>query len=281
MRFTNSLGRRGGESIPCAGASNRVVTPRTRLFVIWIACCAAACLGAGSPDPSEATRRGRAFLVSLLDTNLSLLPEYRGARVYWLFHDNYLASKVLSHSHPGVARAIASAMAREGIRKSGKIEILFGEAESPLPFRQYELTDVRAVGDKVLRTEIVRKELLSGWTNYADLLLMAALAESNQSAARSHRDAAMRMWDGHGFMDPATRHLRRYSTYKLGLALLVSRRVSPPIEPPAAVMTKLLEMQDHSGGWITDYDAAGKKIGVANVETTCLAILGLEAAYPP
>ena len=34
--------------------------------------------------------------------------------------------------------------------------------------------------------------------------------------------------------------------------------------------------QDESGDWVTDYDAAGKKIGVANVETTSLAILGLE-----
>jgi hypothetical protein len=39
----------------------------------------------------------------------------------------------------------------------------------------------------------------------------------------------------------------------------------------------LLTLQDDSGGWITDYDATGKKLGVANVETTCLTILGIEA----
>jgi len=31
-------------------------------------------------------------------------------------------------------------------------------------------------------------------------------------------------------------------------------------------------------GWITDYDAMGRTIGLANVETTCMAILGLEAS---
>ena len=41
--------------------------------------------------PSDATQKGRTFLVNLLDPDLGLLPEYRGAKVYWLFHDNYEA----------------------------------------------------------------------------------------------------------------------------------------------------------------------------------------------
>ncbi len=41
----------------------------------------------GAPSLSEVADKGREFLVSLLDTNLDLLPEYRGAKVYWLFHD--------------------------------------------------------------------------------------------------------------------------------------------------------------------------------------------------
>ena len=32
-----------------------------------------------------------------------------------------------------------------------------------------------------------------------------------------------------------------------------------------------------SGGWIADYDAKGKRIGEANVETPCLGIVGLES----
>ena len=87
----------------------------------------------------------------------------------------------------------------------------------------------------------------------------------------------MRMWDGKGFLDAAARHDQRYSTYKLGLALLAASHLSPPAEPPQGLLDKLLALQDDSGGWITDYDATGKKLGVANVETTCLTILGIEA----
>jgi hypothetical protein len=85
------------------------------------------------------------------------------------------------------------------------------------------------------------------------------------------------MWDGKGFMDAAAQHDHRYSTYKLGLALLAAGHLSPQANPPQELIDRLLVMQDESGGWITDYDATGKKIGLANVETTCLSILGLEA----
>jgi hypothetical protein len=73
---------------------------------------------------------------------------------------------------------------------------------------------------------------------------------------------------------------RRYSTYKLGLALLAADRLSPPAKLPHGLTEKLLSLQDDSGGWITDYDAADKKIGLANVETTCFAILGIDAHSP-
>jgi hypothetical protein len=43
--------------------------------------------------PPEATAKARTFLAGLFDPELGLLPEYRGATVYWLFHDNYLAAK--------------------------------------------------------------------------------------------------------------------------------------------------------------------------------------------
>ena len=233
--------------------------------------------GRCASSPSDATRKGRVFLVSLVDPELGLLPEYRGANVYWLFHDNYLAAKVMAGSHPQTAQSIMAAIHREGIRKSGKIELLFGEAEKPLPFRQPQLRDVRRVGNKIIRTEAVTDRVFDGWEEFADLQLLACIAEDNQSAARQHWDAAMRMWDSNGFLDAAARHDHRYSTYKLGLALLAANHLLPPAKPPEGLLDKLLALQDESGGWITDYDATGKKIGLANVETTCLAILGLDA----
>jgi hypothetical protein len=230
-----------------------------------------------SPAPGDAIQRGQTFLVNLYDPDLSLLPEYRGANVYWLFHDNYLAAKVLAISHPQTAKRIMAAIHREGIFKSGKIELIFGEAEKSLPFHQYQLMDVRSVTNKIIRTEIVTGRVLDGWEDYADLLLLACITEGNQNSARHHWDAAMRLWDGNGFLDGAAQHDHRYSTYKLGLALLAASHLSPPVKPPQGLIDRLLAMQDDSGGWITDYDSTGKKIGLANVETTCLCILGLEA----
>ena len=230
-----------------------------------------------SQGSADAIQRGRTFLVNLIDPDLHLLPEYRGANVYWLFHDNYLAAKVLAVSHPQIAQRIMAAIHHEGIYKSGRIQAIFGESEEPLPFRQHQLKDVRRAGTKVIRTEVATGQIFDGWDGYADLLLLASIAETNQPAARRHWDAAMRLWDGNGFLDAAAQHDHRYSTYKLGLALLAASHLSPPVKLPQGLIDRLLAMQDDSGGWITDYDATGKKIGLANVETTCLCILGLEA----
>jgi len=255
----------------------RLRNPMRQRVAIILSWFMLATLGQASPSPSEATQKARNFLAGLLDSDLGLLPEYRGAKVYWLFHDNYLAAKVLNVSHPQLAQTIRSAIEREGVHKSGKIELLFGEAENPLPFRQYQLLDVRRSSNKIIRTEVVTTAKLDGWAQYADLLLLACVAETNQPAARRHWEAAMRLWDGKGFLDAAAKHQQQYATYKLGLALFAASHLSPPAKPLDGLFDKLLLLQSESGGWITDYDAAGHRHGLANVETTCLSILGIEA----
>ena len=112
------------------------------------------------------------------------------------------------------------------------------------------------------------------------LLFLASIAEGTQPAAKEHWDSAMRLWDGKGFADAAFKKHRIYATYKLALALLAARRLSPPADFPAALPDQLLALQIHSGGWITDYDSNGRPVGVANVETSCLAILAIEAGQP-
>lgn len=236
--------------------------------------------GHAAPRSSDAVLKGQAFLANLFQPDLGLLPEYRGANVYWLFHDNYLAAKVLKESNPGIAGNIMAAIQREGSYTTGRMGLLFGETNA-WPFREYQLIDVRHIGNKTIRNEIESNRAFVGWENYADLLLLASIAQANQghsSAAREYWEAALRLWDGKGFLDAAAKDGGRYATYKLGLALLASSRLSPPAQPPQGLQDRLLTLQEDSGGWITDYDAGGKRIGLANVETTCLAILGIEAA---
>ena len=225
-----------------------------------------------------AAARGRQFLVGLLDPSTNLLPEFRGSKTYWLYHDNYLAAKVLQKSHPEVAQKIAEAMDGYGVKESGKIEILFGESSRPLPFRHFQLREVKQIGNKLIKTETVTDKEMNGWEEYADLSFLAALAEKEPATARQFFLRGMAMWDGIGFHDRAAQASGIYATYKLALALVTAARLGEHPEAHATIMKRLLAQQAKNGGWITDYDRDGKPVGVANVETTSLAILAVEAA---
>lgn len=238
-------------------------------------------LGSGpEPDrsPAEASASGRRFLASLFDASVGLLPEYPGSKVYWLYHDNYLAAKVLESTEPELAVAIRRAIRGFGVAGSGKIEILFGETTKPLPFRHYRLQEVGRVGDKVIRTEVVGEEIHRDWRRYTDLLFFAAIArsEADRQEASADFEAGMLTWDGSGFRDLASAKGGLSATYKLALALIAGDRVGRKPGRRAEIVARLIAMQRPDGGFVTDYDAEGRKVGQANVETTALAILALD-----
>ncbi len=228
-------------------------------------------------DIAQRIQRGESFLTNLFDASLQLLPEYKGSRTYWLFHDNYLAAHLLAESHPDLSQRIRSSLEKFDTTNSGKIEIVFDEATKPLPFRTYVLTNVALVEGKTIRTELVTTNPLAGWDQYADLLLLASVAQARSAPADARRDfeKAAAMWETEGFQDPASRRGERFATYKLALYLIAANRlgVSPPHRREAT--ERLLAMQMPDGGWITDYKE-GKAVGLANVETTCLALLALK-----
>ena len=234
-------------------------------------------IGAAREEIAQSIRRGESFLTNLFDAEVDLLPEYRSSRTYWLFHDNYLAAHLLADSRPDLRRRIRSALTRFGVTNSGKIEILFDEAPAPLPFKTYQLTNVAVLAGKTIRTEVVTTNRLDGWAQYADLLLLASIAQasSKPAEARRHFDAAAAFWDGAGFKDRAAEHNGVYATYKLALYLIASDRLQVPAPHGEEVIRRLMSMQSPEGGWITDYKD-GKPVGLANVETTCLSLLALK-----
>ncbi len=217
------------------------------------------------------------FLAALFDPELNLLPEYAGASDYWLVHDNYLAAGVLRPTHPDLSQRIRRALAHHGVTSSGKIEIVRGEAEAPLPFRIPELVIVATAGGKRIKTERLTARRFEGWQEYADLLLLAALAEAEQHRDRAteHFRKALAMWDGMGFNDRAAQAHQRYSTYKLALAMLAAGKLEQPLPMRDRILTRLAHQQHPNGGFVTDYDVKGRPVGLANVETTCLVILAL------
>lgn len=237
-------------------------------------------MGAKGADSANAIERGRQFLVRLHDPEVGLLPEFKGSQVYWLYHDNYLAAKLLESTRPDLSRGIEATLRRYGVTNSGKIEIVFGESRQPLPFRHYLLTNVATLGGRTVRTELVTTNLMTGWEKYADLLLLAAIAQSGNQpeAARKNFDLATALWDGRGFNDEAARHAKLYATFKNALWLIAAGKLQqhPPIL--AQVRQRLEALQGAEGGWITDYDATLKPVGLANVETTCLALLALQSS---
>jgi hypothetical protein len=235
---------------------------------------------AGATDVSQRITPGRKFLAGLFDPSLNLLPEFAGAKTYWLFHDNYLAAKVLKPTHPELAGKIVEAIHGYGARVSGKIEILFDESPHPLPFRHYRLSEVKRIGEKIIKNEVVSDDEFVGWRDYADLLCFAAVAQAKTEPAKAREcmAAAEAMWDGKGFLDPPAREGGTYATYKLALALLAARKAGVTLRAQTAVIGRLIAQQNEAGGWVTDYSPEGKPLGQANVETTSLAILALQAS---
>ena len=248
------------------------------LLAIGLECRTTSGAAPATGTAADAASRGRRFLAGLFDPAVSLLPEFRGSRVYWLYHDNYLAAKILDATNPEMARKVVDAIRHFGVSRSGKIEILFGEAKQPLPFRHYRLEAVKRVGEKVIKTEVVGPEIHKDWARYADLLFLAAIAESRsgKAEARERFEAGMRLWDGKGFRDWASAQGKRYATYKLALGLIAAARVGRTSAVHGELLGRLLKMQQSTGGFVTDYTVRGNPIGQANVETTALAILALD-----
>ena len=188
---------------------------------------------------------GQRFLESLFDSELDLLPEFAGAETYWLFHDNYLAAKMLDGSNPQLSARIRAAIRRYGITRSGKIEILFGENPHALPLRHYALKDIVRIGTKRIKTEIVTDRVNADFRLYADLLFFTAIAESDPRHAKKYFDDGMAMWDGRGFADEAAKRPGgdqpvKYATYKLALALLAAKKLG--LHPPerSAILDRML-----------------------------------------
>ena len=238
--------------------------------------------GAQAADSGDrftiAASKGRQFLVSLFDPAIGLLPEYRDARVFWLFHDNYLAAKVLEKGRSDLSLRLQKAIRNFGVTESGKIEIIFDEAKRPLPFRQPELIQVKQLGQKTIKTEVLTDRESKGWEDYADLLLLASisLSKTDAGAAKQRFNQALVMWDGMGLRDRATTKIGMYAVYKLALVVIAAQRLNEHPAMMNGVVERLLKQQAECGGWITDYTADGKPVGLANVETTSLAVLALD-----
>ena len=72
------------------------------------------------------------------------------------------------------------------------------------------------------------------------------------------------------------RTLERFLSLVLALALIAASRLNRHTEREVLIVNRFLAMQGEDGGFVTDYDAQGRPVGQANVETTSLAVLALD-----
>jgi hypothetical protein len=119
----------------------------------------------------------------------------------------------------------------------------------------------------------------SDWRDYADLALYGALEAYNRgdsAQAYERYEHTMTLFSGVGFDDKAYKRSqpKRYTTYKLALALYVGAVLDQPTNDK--LLTALLAKQDkETGGFTTLYDSRGVRAGDTNTETTAYALLAL------
>ena len=227
---------------------------------------------------ARAAASGRRFLTGMVDSTLDLVPEYRGSNVFWIFHDNYMAARVLDKSDAAVAARILKAVRKEKVPPAARTEALFGDNPNAVPARVAKIVEVRRVDNKIIKSEGSGEGVMDGWQQYADLLLLSAMVEGrrNKPVGQQMVATALRMWDGRGMNDVVARTNHFYAAYKLALAMIAAADLGMKQSVPEGMVQRLLAQQSSEGGFVTDYEPTGKLRGVANVETTSMAIMAMD-----
>ncbi|MBI4679056.1 MAG: hypothetical protein HY748_15880 [Elusimicrobia bacterium] len=235
--------------------------------------------GAAGPSATEAER----FVESLFDPQAGLVRSSARGGEFWLYPDNDLAARVLARNKPDIARRIRASLAGFKAPRPGLIESALDAGGKLLPFHETELVTLSSLGGRRIRTERRTSRKIERWNERADLLLLEALAESKTDPAlassRFHR--AMRMWDGKGFLDQPAFFAQAYSSRNLALALLAAARLRQDLPMRREIMRQLVRQQGSSGGVAPDYGKDRRPLGASDAQTTCLAILALDASPAP
>lgn len=229
------------------------------------------------------------YLVSSYNSTMGLCFEFPESNVYWVSHDNLLASYALQNWNRTVADNITETMHRivrdyrlaassNGIPIDTRAEILLGY-NIDLFFNQTESMILNSTYyGSILKTERANSSILPDFENYTDLLCYASLVEwrkENYSEANHYYEEAEATWDGNGFRDQVFDKTGYYATYKLGLFYLASNTLGKNFDFKKELVDRVGRCQLLSGGFITDYFGNGSfpVNGKTNIETTSIILL--------
>ncbi len=230
------------------------------------------------------------YLVNSYNATLGLCyvnPEEKN--VYWVSHDNVLASHALQKWNREIADNITEnikRIAREYNLTTSLVGIpLDTRAEIPLGYNvnHFNVTDLITLNASYygseLRSEVATNETLTEFENYADLLCYASLVkwrEQNYTGADYYYQKFKAMWDGNGFNDNAFDYYGYYATYKLGLFYLVNKMLGKgSFYFEKELTNRIWKCQDSNGGFKTDYYGNGSfPFGCkTNTETTSIILI--------
>jgi len=235
-------------------------------------------------NASEEIQSACNYLESNYNPQMGLISVTPGQGQYFLYSDNYLATLVLS----GTCKDPTLANSMNGTLDQPQ------DSPSNIP-NQYMV-----LGCKGPYFDGSKDYDLSGevWTtinnqpgaplndSYADIAFLQAYYDKactgNTSAAQTAFDAGAEAFNGIGITDivyssPQSSSYHQYQTYKLALYVYTATLLGQKV--PLSALVNLIRMQSTSGGFYTGYDASYSDDGtLTNTETTCLAIMALQAA---
>lgn len=227
------------------------------------------------------------YLIDSYNSTLGLCYEYPGANVYWVTHDNVLASYVLQQWNREIADNITETIKRiardynlttspVGIPLDTRAEILLGYNVNQFNVTNLVILNASYYGS-ILGTEKANNSIIADIDNYADLLCYASLMEwrkENYSGADYYYEKVKAMWDGNGFKDRAFNG--SYATYKLGLFYFLNKILGKgSFEFESELIQRIVLCQDYNGGFKTDYNVNGFPPCFTNTETTSIILLAI------
>jgi hypothetical protein len=204
-------------------------------------------------------------------------------RTYWLLGDNLLAYHALKDRRPDIANQIYKTMQRYGYFRDGLHEALFGN-EIPLPPLVPRVVVIDQTPSYAIKVEdrgnSTDSSLMDDWTDYADILLYAALGFYNQPAHVRQLDKALYyfrrardMWNEAGLYDKPARLDGFYTTHKLALLLFCSLVLNETLPFRSTLDDRIWRLQRSDGGIRSHYRGNLTSDREANAETASLVLI--------
>jgi hypothetical protein len=248
------------------------------------------------------------YLINNFNPSIDLISETNSSNTYWLVSDNLLAYYALRNDDPTISNEIATALKNHvitydlphdsnGLPISFKHEAVIGdilsEVNNHITFDNpilYPLINLPEGWNIV--TEIdnnISDPVNENVSHFADLFAYRGLSfckSNNLSEAKlQYNEMINQFWKGQGFVDDAfNTTTKEYSTYKLGLALILANKLNISDSNTIEMLNLIEHCEDvHSGGIHTEYEVTEGLIcysGETNTETTSIIAIATENVPP-